>query len=42
MAEELSSLADSLYISNEERNVFDLLTEYVSREKIFLIQELEL
>ncbi|MDW2878257.1 MULTISPECIES: DMP19 family protein [Bacillaceae] len=42
MAEEISSLADNLYISHEERNVFDLLTEYVSREKKFLILELEL
>lgn len=42
MAEEISSLADNLYISHEERNVFDLLIEYVSREKKFLIKELEL
>ena len=42
MAEEISSLAESLYISHEERNVFNLLTKYVCREKKFLIQELEL
>lgn len=42
MAEEISSLAVRLYIYHEERNVFDLLTEYVSKEKKFLIQELDL
>ncbi|KAA0543102.1 DUF4375 domain-containing protein [Bacillus sp. BGMRC 2118] len=42
MSEEISILADSLYIYHEERNVFDLLSKYVSGEKNFLIRELEI
>ena len=40
MAEEISEIADRLSIYADDRNVFDLLIEYVEKNKAVLIEEL--
>ncbi|MEH7226702.1 DUF4375 domain-containing protein [Bacillus sp. JJ1566] len=39
MAEEISEIAIRLYIYSEDRNLFDLLIEYVEKNKAVLIEE---
>lgn len=42
MVEEIIFLADELYVSHEERNVFDHLIEYIDQKRDLLIKELKL